>query len=59
AALSANGMIPADQDLNAELNEGFIGGILAALGVPGNTETPDKAVTRAELAALFAQLTGQ
>ena len=59
AALSANGMIPADQDLNAELNESFIGGILAALGVPGNTETPDKAVTRADLAALFIQLTGK
>ena len=59
AALSANGLIPADQDLNAELNEGFLGGILAALGVPGTTETPDAAVTRAELAALFIQLTGK
>ena len=59
AALSANGMIPADQDLNAELTESFIGNILAALGVPGNTEIPDKAVTRAELAELFIQLTGK
>ncbi len=59
AALSANGMIPADQDLNADLTEGFLGSILAALGVPGSTETADAAVTRAELAALFIQLTGK
>ena len=59
AALSANGLIPADQDLNAGLTEGFLGSILAALGVSGSAGTADTAVTRAELAALFAQLTGK
>ena len=59
AALSANGLIPADLDLNTELTEGLLGTVLTALGVPGNSGTPDTTVTRAELAALFAQLTGK
>ena len=58
AALSANGLIPADLDLNTELTEGLLGTVLTALGVPGNSGTPDTTVTRAELAALFIQLTG-
>ena len=59
AALSANGLIPADLDLNTELTEGLLGTVLTALGVPGNSGAPDTTVTRAELAALFAQLTGK
>ena len=59
AALSANGLIPADLDLNTELTEGLLGTVLTALGVPGNSGTPDTTVTRAELAALFIQLTGK
>ena len=59
AALSANGLIPADLDLNTELTEGLLGTVLTALGVPGNSGAPDTTVTRAELAALFIQLTGK
>ena len=59
AALSANGLIPADLDLNTELTEGLLGTVLTALGVPGNSGAPDTTVTRAELAELFAQLTGK
>ena len=59
AALSAAGLLSADQDLNAELNESFLSSILAAMGAASPTETPDEAVTRAELAELFIQLTGK
>ncbi|MBR5962158.1 MAG: insulinase family protein [Clostridia bacterium] len=59
AGLSAGGLLSADQDLNAELNEGFLSSILAAMGAASPTETPDAAVSRAELAELFIQLTNQ
>ena len=59
AALSAAGLLSADQDLNAELNEGFLSSILAAMGAASPTEAPDAAVSRAELAELFIQLTGK
>ena len=59
AALSAAGLLNADQDLNAELNESFLSSILAAMGAASPTEAPDAVVTRAELAELFIQLIGK
>ncbi len=54
--LVSNGLIGADQDLNAELHEDLLCDILAALGAGISTDTPDAAVPRGDLADLFAQL---
>ena len=52
------GLIAADQDLNAELHEDLLCGLLTAIGAEMTTDTPDAAVTRADLADLFVQLSG-
>ena len=52
------GLVAADQDLNAELHEDLLCGLLTAIGAEMTTDTPDAAVTRADLADLFVQLSG-
>ena len=52
------GLVAADQDLNAELHEDLLCGLLTAIGAEMTTDTPDAAVTRADLADLFVQLAG-
>ena len=52
------GLVDADQDLNAELHEDLFCNILTALGAGFTTDTPDAAVSRADLADVFVQLTG-
>lgn len=52
------GMVSADQDLNAELHEDLFCNILTALGAGFSTDTPDAAVSRADLADVFVQLSG-
>ena len=52
------GMVSADQDLNAELHEDLFCDILTALGAGFSTDTPDAAVSRADLADVFIQLSG-
>ena len=52
------GLVAADQDLNAELHEDLLCGLLTAIGAEMTTDTPDAAVTRADLADLFIQLSG-
>ena len=52
------GMVSADQDLNAELHEDLFCDILTAIGAGFSTDTPDAAVSRADLADVFVQLTG-
>ena len=54
--LASYGLISADQDLDAELSEGLLCDILAALGAGMTTDDPAAAVTRADLADLFMQL---
>ncbi|MBQ6515164.1 MAG: insulinase family protein [Clostridia bacterium] len=56
-ALAGYGMLSADQDLNAEMNEGVLCGILQALGAGMSTDDPEAPVSRADLADLFVQLT--
>ena len=51
------GLVSADQDLNAEMNEGFLCGLLQALGAGMSTDNPEAPVSRADLADLFVQLT--
>ncbi len=52
------GLVAEDQDLNAELHEDLLCGLLTAIGAEMTTDTPDAAVTRADLADLFVQLAG-
>ena len=52
------GLVAEDQDLNAELHEDLLCGLLTAIGAEMTTDTPDAAVTRADLADLFVQLSG-
>ena len=52
------GLIAADQDLSAELHEDLFCDILTALGAGFTTDTPDAAVSRADLADVFVQLSG-
>ena len=52
------GLVAADQDLNAELHEDLLCGLLTAIGAEMTTDTPDATVTRADLADLFVQLSG-
>ena len=56
--LAGHGLISADQDLDAELHEGLLCDILAAVGAEITTDAPDAAVPRADLADLFVQLSG-
>ena len=56
-ALASYGLISADQDLDAELREGLLCDILAALGAGITTDDPEAAISRADLADLFMQLT--
>ena len=56
--LAGYGLVAADQDLNAELHEDLLCGLLTAIGAEMTTDTPDAAVTRADLADLFVQLSG-
>ena len=58
SALMEYGLVDADQDLNAELHEDLFCNILTALGAVFTTDTPDAAVSRADLADVFVQLTG-
>ena len=52
------GLVAEDQDLNAELHEDLLCDLLTAIGAEMTTDTPDAAVTRADLADLFVQLSG-
>jgi DNA-binding transcriptional LysR family regulator len=45
------------EDLDAEMNEGFLCGLLQALGAGMSTDNPEAPVSRADLADLFVQLT--
>ena len=56
--LVSYGLVAEDQDLNAELHEDLLCDLLTAIGAEMTTETPDAAVTRADLADLFVQLAG-
>ena len=56
-ALVSYGLVSADQDLNAEMTEGFLCSLLQALGAGMATDTPEATVSRADLADLFVQLT--
>ena len=49
-------LVAEDQDLNEELHEDLLCSLLTALGAEITTDTPDAAVTRANLADLFVQL---
>ncbi len=59
AWLAGYGLLPADQDLNAEVNEEFLCSLLTAIGAQISTDTPDVIVTRADLADLLSQLFAQ
>ena len=52
------GLVAEDQDLSAELHEDLLCDLLTAIGAEMTTDTPDAAVTRADLADLFVQLSG-
>ena len=52
------GLVAADQDLGAELHEDLFCNILTALGAGFTTDTPDASVSRADLADVFVQLSG-
>ena len=52
-------LVSADQDLNAELNEGFLCDLLAAMGAEITTDDAEAVVSRADLADLFSSLGGQ
>ena len=49
-------LIPADQDLNAELNEGFLCDLLTAMGAEITTDDAGAIVPRGDMADLFSQL---
>lgn len=49
-------LIPADQDLNAELNEGFLCDLLTAMGAEIATDDAGAIVPRGDMADLFSQL---
>ena len=56
AWLAGYGLVAADEDLDAPLNEQLFCDIMQAIGVGYTTDTPDVAVPRGDLADVLYQL---